>query len=123
MESLGMVVTEIGADFIKASMPVQASTVQPHNLLHGGASVAFAESLGSMASNLIFEEESSKAAVGQSINASHLRPVPIGESVYGITRPIHLGKTSHVWQIDLYNEQDKLVCTSRLTMAVIDKPA
>ncbi|MCO4792659.1 MAG: hotdog fold thioesterase [Bacteriovoracaceae bacterium] len=121
MEALKIKIEEVGNNFIKASMPVFENTIQPFKLLHGGASVALAESIGSMASNLVLQE-SGKVAVGQSINANHIRPVPYGKFVNAITKPVHLGKSSHVWEIEIFNEDNKIVCVSRLTMAVIEKP-
>ncbi len=122
MESMKVTVDEIGHNFIKASMPVFENTIQPYRILHGGASVALAETLGSMASNFVLGDES-KVAVGQSINANHIRPVPFGKHVTAITKPVHLGRSSHVWEIEIFNDENKLVCVSRLTMAVIDKPS
>ena len=120
MEAMKVSVDEIGSNFIKASMPVFENTVQPYRILHGGASVALAETLGSMASNFVLGDVV-KVAVGQSINANHIRPVSFGKFVTAITKPIHLGKSSHVWEIEIFNDENKLVCVSRLTMAVIDK--
>ncbi|TNF03154.1 MAG: hotdog fold thioesterase [Deltaproteobacteria bacterium] len=122
MEAMKVSVEEIGSNFIKASMPVFENTVQPYRILHGGASVALAETLGSMASNFVLGDVG-KVAVGQSINANHIRPVPFGKHVTAITRPIHLGKSSHVWEIEIFNDENKLVCVSRLTMAIVDKPS
>lgn len=122
MEAMKITVEEVGPNFIKASMPVFENTVQPYRILHGGASVALAETLGSMASNFVLGGKE-KVAVGQSINANHVRPVPFGKFVTGITRPIHLGKSSHIWEIEIFSEENKLVCVSRLTMAVVDKPS
>ncbi|TNF25801.1 MAG: hotdog fold thioesterase [Deltaproteobacteria bacterium] len=122
MEAMKVSVEEIGSNFIKASMPVFENTVQPYRILHGGASVALAETLGSMASNFVLGDVG-KVAVGQSINANHIRPVPFGKHVTAITRPVHLGKSSHVWEIEIFNDENKLVCVSRLTMAIVDKPS
>ena len=120
MEAMKVSVEEIGSNFIKASMPVFENTIQPYRILHGGASVALAETLGSMASNFVLGD-GNKVAVGQSINANHIRPVPFGKHVTAITKPIHLGKSSHVWEIEIFNDENKLVCVSRLTMAIVDK--
>lgn len=116
---LGIEFTETGEDYIKARMPVDSRTRQPMNLLHGGASLALAETLGSIASNLLVDQNK-YYCVGMEINANHIHPVNTGW-VYGIARPVHLGKKSHVWDIRISNEEDKLVCISRLTVAVIEK--
>ena len=120
LEVLGIEVLEIGDDFVKGKMPVDHRTHQPHGILHGGASVVLAESLGSIASNLVVDS-SKQYAVGLDVNANHLRPVTSG-SVYGVAKPIHIGRKSHVWSIEITNEEGKMVCISRLTMAVIDIP-
>ncbi|MGQ0829576.1 MAG: hotdog fold thioesterase [Bacteroidota bacterium] len=117
-EAIGIEITEITPDSIKGKMPVDHRTVQPMKILHGGASVALAESLGSVASNLIVDT-SKYTCVGLDINANHLRPASSG-FVFGEATPIHIGKKTHVWSIEIKNEQGKLVCVSRLTMAVID---
>ena len=102
-------------------MPVDHRTVQPFRLLHGGASCVLAETLGSIASNLIVDPKKFYA-VGQSINANHIRSAKEGDqAVKGIATPIHLGRQSHVWEINIYNEQGKLICVSRLTMAGLAK--
>lgn len=119
LEHLGIEFLEIGEDFIKARMPVDHRTVQPFGLLHGGASATLAESLGSMAANLCLEG-GQKACVGLEINANHIRPATSGY-VYGVTRPIHIGKATQVWEIRIYNEAEKLVCISRLTLAVVQR--
>jgi 1,4-dihydroxy-2-naphthoyl-CoA hydrolase len=120
VEHLGIEIIEIGSDFLKGKMPVDHRTVQPMNILHGGASVALAETLGSIAAVLTVDA-SKYSCVGMEINANHLRPVSSG-FVYAIARPVHLGKKSQVWSIDIVNEEGKMVCISRITMAVIDKP-
>ena len=117
-ETIGIEITEISADSIKGKMPVDKRTVQPMKILHGGASVALAESLGSIGSNLIIDT-AKYVCVGLDINANHLRPVNTG-FVYGEAKPIHIGKKTHVWSIEIKDEKDKLVCISRLTMAVIE---
>ena len=109
--------TEIGPDFVKASMPVDERTVQVHGRLHGGASVALAESVGSLAANLTLDP-SRQIAVGLEINANHVRPVKSG-LVFGTARAESLGRTTQIWSIRITDEQDRLVCISRLTMAVI----
>ena len=115
--NLGIEFIEIGDDFIRGRMPVDARTVQPHGILHGGASVLLAETLGSVAANFCLREEN-RVAVGLEINANHLRPVRSGW-VFGETRPLHLGRTTQVWEIRIADERDRLVCISRLTIAVV----
>ncbi len=121
VEQLGIEFVEIGDDYLKATMPVDHRTVQPYGILHGGASVTLAESLGSTAGYLCLDS-SAKKVVGLDINANHLRPVT-GGFVTGVARPIHLGTSTQVWEIRITNEHDKLVCISRLTLAVLDQPA
>ena len=118
-EHLGITFTEIGADCLSASMPVEGRTKQPDGLLHGGASMALAEHLGSVAANLCVDPEGT-VCVGQEINANHVRGVSSG-TVTGVARPVHLGRRSHVWEIRISTEDGKLVCISRLTMAVVDR--
>ena len=115
---LGIEFTEIGADFLRGRMPVTDRTRQPFGILHGGASVALAETLGSVAAGLVVDPDKYRV-VGQEINANHVRAVTDG-FVIGTTRPLHLGKRSHVWEIRIADEQDRLVCISRITMFVID---
>ena len=115
---LGIEFTDLGADYLQARMPVDARTVQPFRLLHGGASVALAESLGSMASACCVDA-SKQQPVGLEINANHLRAVTTGY-VIGTARPIHLGGRTHVWEIKIQDEQQKLVCISRLTIMLLD---
>lgn len=119
VEHLGIVITEVGDDYLKGTMPVDDRTRQPLGLLHGGASVLFAESLGSIAANCCVNRDKSYC-VGMEINANHLRSVK-GGVVTGITRPLHLGATTQVWEIKIYNQVEKLVCISRLTLAVVKK--
>lgn len=119
--TLGMHGTAVGDDFIEITMPVDDRTVQPFRILHGGASVALAESLGSLASYLAIEDPERHAAVGVEINANHLRPVPEGQSVTGRVTPIRIGRRMHVWHIDIRNEDGKLVCVSRLTIAIVER--
>ena len=119
MEHLGIEYLEIGEDFLKGRMPVDARTRQTAGILHGGASAALAETLGSIAAGMCVDRER-KRIVGLEINANHIRPVT-GGWVTGITTPIHVGATTQIWEIRIYNEQDKLVCISRLTVANIDK--
>lgn len=121
LDHLGIEFLEVGDDYIKAKMPVDQRTIQPFGLLHGGASVALAETLGSVAANLCVDREK-KMCVGLEINANHIRPVTNG-FVYGIAKPIHIGASTQVWEIRIQNEQEKLVCISRITLAVLDKQA
>ncbi|WP_087110176.1 hotdog fold thioesterase [Parendozoicomonas haliclonae] len=114
-EHLGMVVTEIHDDGLTGTMPVDSRTVQPMRLLHGGASVAFAESLGSMAANIAAGK--GNYCVGLEINANHVRSARSG-LVTGRAKAIHIGRSTQVWDIQIHDEQDKLLCVSRLTMAV-----
>nr|WP_295874573.1 hotdog fold thioesterase [uncultured Chitinophaga sp.] len=116
---LGMEFTEIGPDYLKMMMPVDHRTKQPYGLLHGGASVALAETVGSMASALIIDPEK-QMCVGMEISANHLRAVKEGY-VHAIARPLHIGATSHVWDIRITDDQHKLICVSRLTMAILAK--
>jgi 1,4-dihydroxy-2-naphthoyl-CoA hydrolase len=118
-EQIGIEFTAIGDDFLEAKMPVDARTHQPFGLLHGGASVALAETMGSVAAHFCVDM-SRQFCVGLDINANHLRGVKEGH-VYGITRPIHIGKKTQVWEIRITNESGELVCISRITMAVLDK--
>lgn len=113
---LGMQFTERGANFLSARMPVDARTTQPMGILHGGASVALAETLGSVAAWLCLAEGWN--AVGLDINANHIRAATSGW-VYGKATPVHIGRTTHVWQIEIVDERRKLVCASRLTMAIV----
>ena len=119
LETIGIEITEITDDSIKGKMPVDHRTKQPAGILHGGASVVLAESLGSIASNLTVDQ-TKYYCVGLDVNANHIRPVNKGY-VYGTTIPIHIGKKTHVWGIEIKNEEGKLVSISRLTMAVIEK--
>ncbi len=119
VENLGIEFTEIGEDYIVAKMPVDHRTVQPMRLLHGGASVALAETLGSMASQLCLADINTKGCVGVEINANHLSSARQGY-VFGKVTPIRIGRTLHVWNIEITNEDGKKICVSRLTVAVID---
>jgi 1,4-dihydroxy-2-naphthoyl-CoA hydrolase len=118
-EHLGMEFTEIGPDFIKATMPVDHRTKQPYGLLHGGASVALAETLGSVGAAMVVDH-TEYICVGQEINANHLRSVRSG-IVTGTAKPIHIGSSSQVWEIKIHDERDHLVCISRLTVAVLKR--
>jgi 1,4-dihydroxy-2-naphthoyl-CoA hydrolase len=116
---LGIEITQVGNDFIEARMPVDARTQQPLGLLHGGASVTLAETLGSIAATCCVDTET-KYCVGLEINANHIKSAKSGW-VSGKTRPVHIGKRTQVWEIRIENEQNELICISRITMAVIDK--
>lgn len=118
VEHLGIEFLEVGDDYLKARMPVDNRTVQPARILHGGASVVLAETLGSVAANHCLRKEG-RAGVGLEINANHIRSVTSGW-VYGTSRPLHVGGSTQVWEIRIETEDDKLVCISRITMAVID---
>ena len=118
-DHIGIEFTEIGENYLKAKMPVDQRTRQPYGLLHGGASATLAETVGSVASALVIDQ-SLYDCVGLEINANHIRGVREGY-VYGIATPLHIGKTTHVWDIRIYDEREKLVCVSRLTVAVIKK--
>jgi 1,4-dihydroxy-2-naphthoyl-CoA hydrolase len=118
-EHLGIRYTEIGSDYLRATMPVDARTHQPAGVLHGGASLALAESIGSVGANLCIDRQT-HVCVGQEINANHLRPVAAG-LVTATARPYHVGTRSQVWHIEIADEKGKLVCVSRLTMAVLSR--
>jgi 1,4-dihydroxy-2-naphthoyl-CoA hydrolase len=119
LEHLGITITEAGENFLKGKMPVDHRTIQPMGLLHGGASVALAESLGSIAAAMVIDPEK-YYCVGLEINANHLRSVSDG-FVYGTAKPIHIGGKTHVWNIEITNEENKMVCISRLTMAILER--
>jgi 1,4-dihydroxy-2-naphthoyl-CoA hydrolase len=121
IENLGILFTEIGDDFVRATMPVDTRTVQPYGLLHGGASVALAETLGSTGASMCVDAAEYQV-VGQEINANHVRAARSG-LVTGTARAVHLGGRSHVWSIEIVNDAEKLVCISRITMAVIKRGA
>ncbi len=121
VDHLGMRITEIGDDFVRGTMPVDARTKQPFGLLHGGASVALAESLGSLAGTLCIDA-TKEMAVGLDINANHVRAVTEG-IVTGTARPLHVGRNTQVWEIRIEDERGKLVCISRLTLAIVPRPA
>ncbi|MGH8190699.1 MAG: hotdog fold thioesterase [Rhodanobacteraceae bacterium] len=120
MRAIDIRITEIGDDFLRGTMPVDDRTRQPYGILHGGASVALAETLGSTAAMLCCDE--GMAAVGLDINANHLRAVREG-LVTGTARPLHLGRSTQVWEIRIENGSGKLVCIARLTMAVVPQRA
>ena len=121
VDNLGIMFIEIGDDFVRGTMPVDARTVQPYGLLHGGASVALAETLGSMGASMCVDAAEYQV-VGQEINANHVRAARSG-IVTGTARPVHLGGRTHVWSIEIVNDAQKLVCISRITMAVIKRGA
>ena len=118
MQSLGIEFTELGDGYLRATMPVDARTHQPYGLLHGGASVALAETLGSSAGMLM---AGGNAVVGLEINANHLRAVRSG-LVIGTARPIHIGRSTQVWEIRIEDAAAKPVCISRITLAVLPQP-
>lgn len=118
-DHLGMQFTEIGGHYLKGTMPVDHRTKQPFGLLHGGASLALAETLGSMASALVIDL-SKNICVGLEINANHIRSARSG-IVTGTCSPIHLGASTHVWEIKIHNESNKLLCVSRITVAILKR--
>lgn len=118
-EVLGITFTIVGEDFLEATMPVDQRTHQPYGLLHGGASVALAETLGSVAASLCVDEQK-YFCVGLDINANHIRGVKSG-LVTGITNPVHVGRKTQVWEIKIYNGEKEIVCISRITMAVLER--
>ena len=116
---IGIEFTEVGTEHIAARMPVGSRTHQPFGILHGGASVVLAETLVSIASYLCLKDPEKQHAVGLEINANHIRSVRTGY-VYGTVRAIHVGRSTHIWDIRITNEENKLVCISRLTVAIVD---
>jgi len=118
-EHLGIEITDIGADYLEARMPVDGRTMQPDRILHGGASVALAETLGSVGGSMCVDRERFQI-VGVEINANHLRPATSGH-VTGRANPIHLGKRTQVWNIEIRDERGRRVCVSRLTIAIIPR--
>lgn len=117
---LGIEFTEVGEDYICATMPVDERTHQPAGILHGGASVVLAETLGSIAAYMCIDP-AKHIAVGLEVNANHLRPVSSG-LVKGICKPLHIGGKTQVWEIKMYNDKGKMNCISRLTVAILPKP-
>ena len=117
-EHLGILISEVGDDFIKGTMPADSRTCQPIGIVHGGASVVLAESLGSIAGCHVVDHNKHRC-VGQDVSATHLRPVSAG-LVSGIAKPVHLGKRSQVWQIKLSDDSDRLTCIVRLILAIIE---
>lgn len=118
-EVIGIEFTAIGPDYLEARMPVDARTHQPLGLLHGGASVALAETMGSVAATCCVDMDQ-QFCVGLEINANHIRSVRQGH-VKGVTKPVHVGRKTQVWEVRIVNEDDELVCISRITLAVLDK--
>lgn len=118
-DALGIIITEKGEDFLAGTMPVDSRTVQPMRILHGGANVVLAESLGSIAS-LMLIDSNEEISVGLDINANHIRSAKSG-IVTGVARPINIGRKIHVWEIKITDEEGKLTCVSRLTVSVLPK--
>jgi len=116
---LGIEFSDVGPDWLEARMPVDGRTMQPDRILHGGASVALAETLGSIGGSMVVDRERFQV-VGQEINANHLRAVR-GGYVHGSAKPIHLGRRSQVWGIEIFDDRKRLICISRLTLAVIER--
>ncbi|MFA6985734.1 MAG: hotdog fold thioesterase [Arenimonas sp.] len=114
---LGIVITEQGEDYLRGTMPVDERTKQPYGLLHGGSSALLAETLASLAGNLCVEDPARQQAVGLELNANHLRAVTSG-TVTGTARALHVGRSTQVWDVRIEDEQGRLVCVSRLTMAM-----
>lgn len=114
---LGIEIIEFGDEYIKAKMPVDEKTKQPMGLLHGGASVVLAETVGSIASYLVIDSNLA-SVVGIEVNANHIRGATKG-FVYSLTKPIKTGRTIHIWQTDIYDDLERLICTSRLTVMVV----
>ena len=114
---IGLQYTAIGKDFIQAELPVDQRTHQPYGRLHGGASMVLIESLGSVASYLLVADQG-MVAVGIEINANHIRPVRHGY-VIGTAKPLHVGRTTHVWQVQIHDQKQRLVCSGRMTTAII----
>lgn len=118
--TLGIRITEIGDDFVRGTMPVDARTHQPYGLLHGGASVSLAETLGSLGA-MMCADARTELAVGLDINANHVRGVT-GGTVTGTARPLHVGRSTQVWEIRIEDERGRLVCIARLTVAIVPRP-
>ena len=118
-QHLGIKITQVGDDYLSGTMPADKRTVQPYGIVHGGANVVLAETLGSIAGAHVIDTNS-LLCLGQEVSATHLRPVSSG-MVTGTARPIHLGKRSHVWEIRLENDQGKLSCIAKLILAIVAK--
>lgn len=121
VDHLNIKFTEIGDDYLKATMPVDKTTVQPMRMLHGGASVVLAETMGSVASVLCLEDLTKQSVVGVEINANHLSSAKEGDTVTAIVKPIKVGRQLHVWEIKIYRSDERQICVSRITIAVVDK--
>jgi len=120
-QHVGIEITEVGPDYLKGRIPVDERTRQPGGVLHGGISVVLAETLASWGAE--YSVDSSKYyCVGQEVNANHIRAVTSGW-VYGVATPLHMGRKSHVWEVFIRDEKDRLVCISRMTMAVLNIPS
>lgn len=120
VDHLGIVFTAFGEDYLEATMPVDHRTVQPARLLHGGASAALAETIGSVASQLCIANMQTHMAVGVEINANHLRSATGGQ-VTGLVAPLRIGRKLHIWEIRITDEKERLICVSRLTIAVVER--
>jgi 1,4-dihydroxy-2-naphthoyl-CoA hydrolase len=120
VEHIGIIITELGDNYLEGTMPVDERTVQPIRILHGGASITLAETLGSIAANLVTDPVS-QYCVGLDINGNHIRSAKKGTVVTGRASPLHLGKTTQVWEIRIEDQEKKLICISRLTMAVLQR--
>jgi 1,4-dihydroxy-2-naphthoyl-CoA hydrolase len=116
--ALGIKFTGFGNDYLAGSMPVNQNTVQPLGMLNGGASLAFIETLGSMAANMALDREKF-VAVGQNVNASHFKPAMMGDEVTGIAKPLHIGKSSQVWEVTIERADGAFICKGTITMAVL----
>lgn len=122
VDHLGIRFVAIGPDHIVAELPVKNETAQRMGYLHGGASLALAETVGSLASQMAVDRDL-YAAVGLDLNANHCRPVKTGETVIGVARPLHLGRQTHVWEIRIETGEEKLACIARLTTAIVPRVA
>lgn len=120
LETLDIKLTNLTHNELTGTMPVDHRTIQPAGLMHGGASCVLAESLGSIASHLVVDNDK-KTVVGQSLFTNHIRPGKPGDLITGKAKPVHLGRKSHIWEIELTNQEQKLVSINRLTVAIIDK--
>ena len=118
VEHLDIELVEVGEDYLKLKMPISEKTRQPMGLLHGGASLALSESAGSIASAMCVEDPLNHHPVGVEINANHLRSATSGHA-HSITKPIKIGRTLHVWNTEIYDDKDRLLCTSRLTIMIV----
>lgn len=116
---LGLKFTEVGEDFLRMSMPVNEKTVQPYGYIHGGANCVLIETVGSIASALVIDI-SKEYCVGIEINANHLRSVTKG-IVVGTAKPLHLGRTTHVWEVKIHDEENRLSCAGRITVAILQQ--